>query len=55
MFYISISEKMHDSEFIRNVLKQCDCAPGKWYNGLLEVLPKSKDSIERLTNWRMYG
>jgi hypothetical protein len=55
MFYISISEEMHDSDFIRNVFKQCDCAPGKWDNGLLEVVPKSTGSIERLINWRMFG
>ena len=55
MFYISISEEMHGSEFIRNALKQCDCASGVWRNGLLEVVPKSKDSIERLINWRMHG
>jgi ABC-type dipeptide/oligopeptide/nickel transport system ATPase component len=55
MFYISISGDMVESETVRRALHECDCAAGKYSSGLLEIIPKSDDSIEKLVAWRVYG
>jgi len=53
MFYISISDEMRGSDFVRDALCACGFSPGDFDGGLLEVIPKSSSSdIMKLLNWR---
>ena len=55
MFYISIPEDLIESETVRRALYECDCVAGKYSSGLLEIIPKTADSIKKLVAWRAYG
>ena len=51
MHYISDE----NPEIVQRALQECDCVAGKSKDGLIEVISKEPDSIQRVCNWTICG